>query len=235
MHAIGVDIGGTKIAAGVVDEDGNILARTRRVTEPDDTSSIDRAVCDIYLELSQEFEVGAIGVAAAGFVNSDRSTVLFAPNIAWRDYPLQQRVSGLLNDEVRVVVENDANAAGWAEFRFGAGRDVQDMLLLTVGTGLGGAVVVGGNLVRGAWGVAGEVGHMRVVPNGHYCGCGNEGCWEQYASGSALVREAQAALISQPERALKLLELAGGDAAALEGPHVTDAANGGDPLAIELL
>jgi glucokinase len=235
MYAIGVDIGGTKIAAGVVDQDGRILARARRATEPDDAASIDRAVCDVYDELSRDFEIGAIGVAAAGFVNSDRSTVLFAPNIAWRDYPLEANVRALLNRDVRVVVENDANAAGWAEFRFGAGRDVQDMLLLTVGTGLGGAIIVGGNLVRGAWGVAAEVGHMRVVPNGHYCGCGNEGCWEQYASGSALVRDAQAALVTQPERATRLLGLAGKDISALEGPHVTDAARQGDPLAIELL
>ena len=235
MHAIGVDIGGTKIAAGVVDEAGNILAQTRRVTEPDDPGSIDRAVCDVYDELSQKFDIGAIGVAAAGFVNSARSTVLFAPNIAWRDYPLQANVRALLEKDVRVVVENDANAAGWAEFQFGAGRDVQDMLLLTVGTGLGGAVVVGGNLVRGAWGVAGEVGHMRVVPNGHLCGCGNEGCWEQYASGSALVRSAQASIMTQPTRAVRLLELCGGDGSRLEGPHVTHAAQEGDPLANELL
>src|SRR3712207_4984819 len=140
MHAIGVDIGGTKIAAGVVDEEGNILAQTRRATEPDDASSIDRAVAEVYAELSAKYEVGAIGVAAAGFVNSARSTVLFAPNIAWRDYPLRERVRALIADDVRVVVENDANAAGWAEFRFGAGRDEDDMLMLTVGTGLGRAV-----------------------------------------------------------------------------------------------
>ncbi|NMR19358.1 ROK family glucokinase [Cellulomonas fimi] len=234
MHAIGVDIGGTKIAAGVVDENGTILAMARRPTEPDDAASIDRAVKDVYLELSQDFEIGAIGVAAAGFVDAARSTVLFAPNIAWRDYPLQDRVRALLDADVPVVVENDANAAGWAEFRFGAGRDVDDMIMLTIGTGLGGALVVGGRLVRGAWGVAAELGHMRVVPHGHYCGCGNEGCWEQYASGSALVRDAQAALITRPERALRLLELAGGDPAALEGPHITEAARQGDPLAIEL-
>ena len=236
MHAIGVDIGGTKIAAGVVDEDGKILARTLRVTDPGDAASIDRAVHEVYVELSREFEVGAIGVAAAGFVSADRSTLLFAPNIAWRDYPLKEHVRALIaDDDVRVVVENDANAAGWAEFRFGAGRDVQDMLLLTVGTGLGGALVIGGNLVRGAWGVAAEVGHMRVVPFGHICGCGNEGCWEQYASGSALVRHAQLAIITQPERSGQLLTLAGGDASRLEGRHITTAAMAGDPLSIELL
>jgi glucokinase len=235
MHAIGVDIGGTKIAAGVVDEDGTILAQTRRATEPDDADSIDRAVADAYAELSQSYDVESIGVAAAGFVNSARSTVLFAPNIAWRDYPLRDRVRALLDDDVRIVVENDANAAGWAEFRFGVGRDVDDMLMLTVGTGLGGALIVDGKLVRGAWGVAAEVGHMRVVPGGHYCGCGHEGCWEQYASGSALVRDAQAAIVVDPERGATLLGLAGGDAKDLEGPQITQAAQDGDPLAIDLL
>ncbi|MFS0702711.1 ROK family glucokinase [Cellulomonas sp. 179-A 4D5 NHS] len=234
MHAIGVDIGGTKIAAGVVDEEGAILAQTRRATQPDDAGSIDRAIAEIYAELSESYEVGAIGLAAAGFVASDRSGVLFAPNLAWRNYPLRDRVAELVGPDVRIVVENDANAAGWAEFRFGVGRDVDDMLMLTVGTGLGGAIMIGGQLVRGAWGVAAEVGHMRVVPGGHYCGCGHEGCWEQYASGSALVRDAQAAVITQPERAVRLLELAGGDAEKLVGPHVTDAAQEGDPLAVEL-
>ena len=235
MHAIGVDIGGTKIAAGVVDEEGKLLATTRRDTSPDDVASIDRAIADVYAELSAEHEVGAIGLAAAGFVAADRSGVLFAPNIAWRDYPLRDNVAALIKDDVRVVVENDANAAGWAEFRFGAARDVDDMLMLTVGTGLGGAIVVSGELVRGAWGVAAEIGHMRVVPGGHYCGCGHEGCWEQYASGSALVREAQAQAVVDPEAAARLLELARGDIEKITGPHVTKAAQEGDPLAVRLL
>src|SRR6478609_8498869 len=210
MHAIGVDIGGTKIAAGVVDDEGRILAQTRRDTEPDDVASIDRAIADVYAELSAQHEVGAVGLAAAGFVSPDRTSVLFAPNIAWREYPLARNVRDLVGDaDLRIVVENDANAAGWAEFQFGAGRDVTDMLMLTVGTGLGGAIVVDRELVRGKWGVAAEVGHMRVVPGGHYCGCGHEGCWEQYASGSALVRDGQAALIAQPGRATRLLAILG--------------------------
>ncbi|WP_019136954.1 ROK family glucokinase [Cellulomonas massiliensis] len=235
MHAIGVDIGGTKIAAGVVDEDGTLLAKTRRDTSPDDAASIDRAIADVYAELSASYEIGAMGLAAAGFVAADRSGVLFAPNIAWRDYPLRDNVAALIDDDVRIVVENDANAAGWAEFRFGAARDVDDMLMLTVGTGLGGAIVVSGELVRGAWGVAAEIGHMRVVPGGHYCGCGHEGCWEQYASGSALVRDAQAQAVVDPAAAGRLLELAGGDAEKITGPHVTKAAQEGDPLAVRLL
>lgn len=235
MHAIGVDIGGTKIAAGVVDDEGRILAQTRRETEPDDAASIDAAIADVYAELSAGHRIGAIGLAAAGFVAADRSGVLFAPNIAWRDYPLRDRVAALIDHKVDIVVENDANAAGWAEFRFGAARDVEDMLTLTIGTGLGGAVVSHGQLVRGFAGVAAEVGHMRVVPGGHYCGCGHEGCWEQYASGSALVRDAQAAAVAYPDRARRILELAGGDAEKIIGPYVTTAAQEGDELAIALL
>ncbi|HWK91110.1 MAG TPA: ROK family glucokinase [Luteimicrobium sp.] len=234
MYAVGVDIGGTKIAAGVVDEDGAIVAKTRRTTSPDDVASIDRAIAEVYEEFRADYEVGAIGVAAAGFVSNDRTSVLFAPNIAWRDYPLGENVRALLQDDVRVVVENDANAAGWGEFRFGSAKDADDMLMLTLGTGLGGAIVVDGRLVRGRWGFAAEIGHMRVVPGGYLCGCGHRGCWEQYACGSALVRDARAAAAAQPERAAALLALAGGDPGAISGPHVTAAAQAGDALAREL-
>ncbi|MCL2595129.1 MAG: ROK family glucokinase [Promicromonosporaceae bacterium] len=234
MLAIGVDVGGTKIAMGVVDETGRILAQVRRDTDPHDTDGIDRVIAETCNELGREYEVGAIGLAACGFVSADRATMAFAPNIAWRDYPLAKNVSALLELDVPVVVENDANAAGWAEFRFGAGRDATDMLMLTIGTGLGGAVIVGRELVRGRWGVAAEVGHMRVVPDGHSCGCGHSGCWEQYASGSALVREARAAVVALPHRSARLLEL-GGTSQGIEGPHVTKAAAEGDSLAVELI
>jgi glucokinase len=235
MHAIGVDIGGTKIAIGVVDAEGRILEQVRVETNPDDAASIDRAIADASNALARRYEVGAIGVAAAGFVSSDRTTMAFAPNIDWRDYPLGTKIADLVEADVPVVVENDANAAGWAEFRFGAGRDARDMLMLTIGTGLGGAIVVDGNLVRGRWGVAAEVGHMRVVPSGHYCGCGHEGCWEKYASGSALVRDAKAAVVALPHLAGRILELAGGDRKKITGPAITQAAQEGDELAVSLV
>lgn len=235
MHAIGVDIGGTKIAAGVVDEDGVILAQTLRRTVAEDSDSVDAAVVSVCQELAAQYEIGAIGLAAPGFVSSDQSTVLFTPNLPWRDHPLRDRVAAHVGADVHIVVENDANAAGWAEFRFGVGRDVDDMLMLTIGTGLGGAVIEGGALVRGAWGVAAEVGHMRVVPDGILCGCGHHGCWEQYASGSALVRSGQEAMLREPARAARLLELTGGAPEALVGQQITQAAQEGDPLAVELL
>lgn len=233
MHAIGIDIGGTKIGAGVVDDEGNILRQTRRDTEAGDPRSIELAVIDAYRELSEGYEIGAVGVAAAGFVSEDRASMRFAPNLAWRDHPLRERLAEGIS--VPIVIENDANAAGWAEYAFGVGRGTKDMVMLTIGTGLGGAVIVGGNLVRGAYGVAAEIGHMRVVPGGQYCGCGHEGCWEQYASGSALVRWAREALITDPQSAQRLAELCDNDPAALRGPDVTKAAQEGDWLAIRLL
>lgn len=239
MYALGVDIGGTKIAAGIIDDDGQILAQVRHATDPEDAEAIDRSIADAINELSGTYEVDVIGLAAAGFCSPDRQSVLFGTNIAaWREYPLARSVSDLVDkdrtDRRRIVVENDANAAGWAEFRYGPARDASDMLMLTVGTGLGGAIVINGELVRGKFGVGAEVGHMRIVPDGRFCGCGHAGCWEQYASGSALVRDAQAAVVAYPNRAERLLELAGGDGAQISGPDITKAAFEGDELALEL-
>ena len=166
MYAIGVDIGGTKIAAGVVDDQGRIIAKARRQSVTLDVDALDLAVVSVCAELAAQYEISAIGLAAPGFIGADQATVRFTPNLPWRDHPLRDRVAAELGMDIPIVVENDANAAGWAEFRFGVGRDVEDMLLLTIGTGLGGAVVVAGRLVLGAWGVAAEVGHMRVVPDG---------------------------------------------------------------------
>ena len=234
MLTIGVDIGGTKIATGVVDENGKILDQIRVATDPEHPASIDKAIADSCNMLMEKYDVGGIGVAAAGFVNSDRQTVAFAPNIDWRDYPLAKNIKSLLNKPVPVVVENDANAAGWAEYRFGKGKGTSDMLMLTVGTGLGGAIVVDGKLVRGKWGAGGEVGHLQIVPHGHTCGCGHEGCWEQYASGSALTKHARRAVVARPDLADAIVTAAGGEGSKIKGPHVSTAALAGDPLAIKI-
>ncbi|WP_324650953.1 ROK family glucokinase [Georgenia sp. H159] len=233
MTTIGIDIGGTKIAAGLVDEDGRVLAQTRRATDPQDPEAIESAVIAAVAELRADREVAGVGVAAAGFVSPTRDGMRFAPNIAWRDYPLRERLARGI--DVPIVIENDANAAGWAEFRFGAGRDARSMVMLTLGTGLGGAIVLDDRLLRGAFGAAAELGHMRVVPNGHYCGCGHEGCWEMYASGRALTRAARMALITDEDRAGRLRELAAADGARVKGQHVTAAAAEGDPLARDLV
>jgi len=133
------------------------------------------------------------------------------------------------------VVENDANAAGWAEFRFGAGRGVDNLVLLTVGTGVGGAAIVHGTLLRGSDGSAGELGHIRLVPDGLECTCGQRGCLEQYGSGRALVRAAKLAAQQEPAAAAAILAYAGGVVEQIDGPHVTAAARAGDPLACRLI
>jgi glucokinase len=229
----GIDIGGTKIAGGVVDVDGTILAEARVTSPATDAAVMQSAVADLVADLAAQQPVSAVGVGAAGYVDGDRSTVLFAPNIAWRDEPLGRnlaRVTGL-----DVVVENDANAAAWGEFRFGAGHDVDDQLMVTVGTGIGGGVISHGRLMRGAFGVAAEIGHFCLVPDGQLCGCGNRGCFEAYASGTALVREARVAAAGSSLLAQSLLDRAGGDVAAIDGPLITEAAQDGDRFAIEQL
>lgn len=233
MYALGLDIGGTKISAGVVDGSGRILARSRRPTRADDPAAIERDVVELVDALTAEFTVCAVGVAAAGFVDADRDTVRLAPNLAWRDHPLGSRLSEALG--LPVLVENDANAAGWAEHRFGAGRDASDMLMVTLGTGVGGAVISDGRLVRGAHGFASEIGHLRYLPGGLPCGCGRRGCWEQYASGSALARSALGAAAASPARAAALVQRCGGDLARVSGLDVMALARSGDPLSVELV
>ena len=230
---IGIDVGGTKIAGGVVDESGQILATARRESPATNADAIEQAVEDLVVELRSNHEIAAVGVGAAGFVDAHRATVLFAPNLAWRDEPLKRDLESRIG--LPVVIENDANAAAWGEFTFGAGEDVDDFLLVTVGTGVGGGVVLNGRLHRGAFGVAGEIGHLRVVPGGLICGCGNRGCWEQYASGTALVREAREQASKGSLIARSLLDLVDGDVEAIDGPLITKAAKNGDAFAIEQL
>jgi glucokinase len=229
---MGIDVGGTKVLGGVVDPDGNVLAHARRDTPAEDGPKIVQCVVEMVRELSEKHEVEGIGIGAAGWIDAKRSTVLFAPNLAWRNEPLRDEVARHV--PVPVVVENDANVAAWAEFQFGAGADANEsMVMFTIGTGIGGALVLGGELMRGANGIAGELGHVQAVPGGHPCGCGRLGCIEQYASGNALVRFAQGLAKEDPTGAAHLLELAGGSVDAINGPMVTAAAKAADPIARE--
>ncbi len=226
--AIGVDIGGTKVAAGVVDEGGALLEAVRRPTPSDDADGALDAVVAVVEDLARKHDVTAVGVAAAGYVSADRTTMLFAPNLPWRDVAVRDHVGERVG--LPVVVENDANAAAWAEYRYGAGAGEPDLVCLTVGTGIGAGILVDGRLYRGRFGIAGEPGHLCVVPEGIRCGCGNDGCLEQYASGSALTRLAREWSAADPAYGARVLALAG--SADVEGPHVTTAAREGDDLAV---
>ena len=190
VHAIGIDIGGTKIAGALVDDEGEILVLERRPTPAGDASAIVETVVDMIDRLAEGREVSAAGVAAAGFIDAAQSTVYYAPNINWRNEPLRQRLLERL--DLDVTVDNDANAAGGAEFRCGAGRLYSYMTMRTIGTGVGGAIGTQDRLFRGGFGAGAEIGHLRVVPDGLPCGCGARGCIEQYGSGRALLRMANA-------------------------------------------
>jgi glucokinase len=230
--AIGVDIGGTKVAAGVVDETGGVLALVRRPTPGEDVAGTEDAIAESVAELAERYEVVAVGIGAAGWIANDRATVLFSPHLAWRDEPLKAALVDRIG--LPVTVENDANAAAWAEYRYGAARGERVVACVTLGTGIGGGLVVSGVLYRGAFGVACEWGHMAVVPDGRRCACGNRGCWEMYASGTALARDARELAEVSPVAAHRLLQLVDGDPAALTGTDVTAAAREGDPAAVEI-
>ncbi|MEU2793475.1 MULTISPECIES: ROK family glucokinase [unclassified Streptomyces] len=227
---IGVDIGGTKIAAGVVDEEGTIL-ETCKVPTPQATDELTEAIADAVRTISADHQVEAVGIGAAGYVDEKRATVLFAPNIDWRHEPLKDKVEQRVG--LPVVVENDANAAAWGEYRFGAGQGHSDVICITLGTGLGGGIIIGNKLRRGRFGVAAEFGHIRVVPDGLLCGCGSQGCWEQYASGRALLRYARQRAFATPENAKVLLSLGDGSSEGIQGKHISEAARQGDPVAID--
>jgi glucokinase len=207
-----------------VGRDGAVLARDVRPTPAEDQ----RATVDTMVDAARSVmtdDVVGVGIAAAGMVDLG-GTMRYAPNLAWRDVPLAPSVGAALG--LAAVADNDVNAAAWGEFRYGAGRGSRHMLMITVGTGIGGGIVFDGRLYRGAHGFAAEVGHVVVAPGGPPCGCGNRGCWEQVASGMAITREARRAVTRHPHSAL--LELAGGDPDAVTGAMVTEAARGGDTV-----
>lgn len=206
MHAIGIDIGGTKMAGALVDEAGEILNELKIPSPIDDSDQMIEAISSLISELAKGQQVGAIGVAAAGFLSADREIMYHSPNIAsWRNEPLKKRIEA--KTDLPVLLENDANAAGWAEFRFGAGAGSKSMIMLTIGTGVGGAIVSDGALLKGGFGIGAELGHAVLFPGGKECGCGQQGCVESYCSGTALLKAARELATSGNEKGAKLKAL----------------------------
>jgi glucokinase len=225
---VGVDVGGTKVLAGEVTRAGTILRTARRTTPGRRVSAslVEDALTEAVLEVAAGRRIAAVGLAAAGFVDATGERVMFAPHLPWTDDPVRDRLSRRW--EAPVALDNDANCAAVAEVAYGAARGVTSALMITLGTGIGGAYVLGGEVVRGAQGMAGEFGHMRLVPDGRPCECGLVGCWEQYCSGNALVRLARARMEVEPT---VLTDMCGGRPEVLTGPMVTEAAEAGDLVA----
>jgi glucokinase len=213
--AIGVDIGGTKISAGVVDDGGELLRRAELPSDLDDPASVCRQISELTRDLGPEGAIG-LGIGAAGVIDFEAGHYVFGPNTSLRDFDLASMTEEIVG--LPVKIDNDANCAAWAEHRFGVGKGCKHFLCITLGTGIGGGLVLDGRPYRGAHGGAGEVGHMVVDRNGPRCGCGQNGCWEQLASGLALERIAREAYGRQ-----------------VRGPDVTKAARAGDDVARKLV
>ena len=229
-QAVGVDVGGTKILAVRIARDGEVQARAGAETPAEDQEATLVAMVEAARAIMAP-EVLAVGVGAAGIVDVANGTLRYAPNLAWRDVAIVERMRAALG--LPCQLDNDANAAAYAEFRLGAGRGYRHVLLVTVGTGLGGGIVTDGRLFRGAHGFAAEIGHVVVEPDGPVCGCGNRGCWERVASGSTIGRLGREEARRQPGS--ELARLAEGDPDAVTGRLVTRAAEAGDPAASEIL
>lgn len=227
--AVGLDVGGTKAAGLVVTEEGEILARQVAETPADDVDATMETLFDVIDTLRKEGDPVAVGIGGAGMVDFEGGVMRYAPNLAWRELPVRDMVSERTG--LPCVLDNDANAACWGEYRFGAARGYRYVLLVTVGTGIGGGIVSDGALYRGVHGFAAEVGHVVVDPEGPVCGCGNRGCWEMVASGRALDRLGREAAEEHPEGLIATLAGAG----EVVGRHVTEAAGQGDDVARRII
>jgi glucokinase len=232
-QAIGIDLGGTKAAGLLLAEGGEVLAREQAQTPAHDTDATIETVFQVATVLAGRGEPSAIGVGVAGMVDFAGGTLRFAPNLPLVEVPLRDLVSERMG--LPCLVDNDANVAAWGEFLYGAGRDAEDMLLVTVGTGIGGGIVSGGSLYRGAHGFAAEIGHVIVEPGGPLCGCGNRGCWEQVASGQALDRQARDAAVHHPDSLIAELAADLGRDEELGGRIVWEAARREDAMAVAII
>jgi glucokinase len=211
---VGVDVGGTKVLAVEISETGHVV-RTAHDSTPgrgDPVPELEDALTRAVEAVADGRPIDAVGLSAAGLVEPGGETVRFATHLPWREEPVRDRLAARWG--APVVLDNDAHCSAEAELAFGAGRDAGSFVLVNIGTGIGGALVLGGRVWRGAGGMAGEFGHQQVVPDGLKCECGLRGCWEQYCSGRALERVVRVALGSH-----------------LDGPQVTARALAGDELA----
>lgn len=229
-EAIGIDVGGTKVNAFRVGRDGFILDRSSAPTPAADPEATLATMIELAHGVRSD-DVVAVGVGAAGLVHVADGVLRFAPNLAWRDMAIAERMRAALG--LPCQVDNDATAAAYGEYRFGAGRGYRHLLLVTVGTGIGGGIVSDGRLFRGAHGFAAEIGHVIVDPAGPLCGCGNHGCWEQVAAGRAIGRLGRET--ARTSEGSTLRRLAGGDPEQVTGEHVTEAARRGDAAAVRIL
>src|SRR3984893_14565370 len=236
---VGVDIGGTKVAAGLVNAKGEILAhnRTPMVTSgapSDGLAAVSKAIGELFPDIASQNQIAAIGVCAPGPLNPDTGTILNPPNLTiWHNYPLAEEMRRLYKAPGRV--DNDANAAALAEAKWGAGRGYRNIFYATIGTGIGTGIIFDGHIYHGRTGGAAEGGHMSIDYRGPRCGCGKLGCIEALAAGPAIAKRARAKLVADSSGSAAMLALAGGNLDAVSSEMVGTAYAAGDPLAQQVL
>jgi glucokinase len=233
---MGVDLGGTKVEVARVHAAGTLIERLRRPTDvKDGVDAVEDEIVAAVRELEERAgsSPAGIGIGVAGQIEQDSGIVRFAPNLEWHDVPLQSDLSRALR--LPVVVANDVRAATWGEWLHGAGQGCDDLICLFIGTGIGGGIVSGGQMLSGCSNTAGELGHIPIDLHGPECHCGNRGCLEAHAGGWAIARRAREAIAGKPEAGARLLEMAGGRPDDVTAQIVAEAAHQGDPLAQKLV
>ncbi|AIG64443.1 glucokinase [Corynebacterium atypicum] len=229
---VGFDIGGTNLRAAVVTERGTIVD-SLSVPAPERAGDLEDAIVAAVAELSKRNKIAAVGVAIAGFLDQDCERVRFAPHLPWRNADVRQALSARL--ELPVRLEHDANSAAWGEYRFGAAQGVRDWVLFAVGTGIGTALMHDGEIYRGAFGIAPELGHITAVPGGRRCPCGKLGCLERYCSGTALVESAIEIVHARRFAHSPLAAKLRCDPSSVTGEDVMVAARQGDSAGTEIV
>lgn len=233
MLSVGIDLGGTKIAVGLVDEEGRILRQAAVPTGKERPyREIIKDMAALTLKVIEDGgrelqDINYIGLGSPGVPDNETGTIVRNYNIDFRDTPVRRELQKYI--DLPVLLENDANCAALAESIFGAARGTASSITVTLGTGVGGGIIIGGKIFSGFNHAGSELGHMVIVVDGIPCGCGRKGCWEAYSSATALIREAKNA--AALNRDSLLFKLAGGDAAKIEGLTVFNAAAAGDPAA----
>lgn len=236
MKYIGVDLGGTNIAAGLVSEEGKILAQLSTPTLVGrHYSEVMADMADVILRLLEREgvsldEIAYIGIGSPGAIDADKGVVVFANNLYWHHVPVREELQKHIDKPV--YIDNDANVAGLAEFKAGVSQGAENSIFLTLGTGVGGGVIIGGRIYVGSHNVGSELGHMIVSVNGRECTCGNKGCWETYTSATALIKDGVAAAQAHPDSLIATS--VGGDLSQITAKTVLDAAKAEDPAALEV-
>ena len=236
---IGIDIGGTKIAAVLATTSGEILQRVSEATDADkrDSNAVLKRLAEMAREVvavgnAEHSEILGVGISCGGPLDNETGVILSPPNLPeWKSVPVKAFIEKAL--ELPVRVENDANATALAEWRYGAGKGTKNLIFLTIGTGIGGGLILDGHLYRGTNNLAGEVGHQTILMNGPLCGCGKRGCLEALASGPAIARLARESMMYGRHK--RVLALAGGVPKNITAAHVIESAKQGDPFGVQVL